>query len=322
MKRTSLTLAVALLAATATISFAHAEYPEKPIRMIVGFAAGGTTDILARDVAEELGKKLGQTVIVENRPGVGGNIGNAFVAKAKPDGHTILFASNSIAIATSVYPNLGYDPLKDLEPVTLVASVPNVMAIPATLPVKTVSEYLDMARQTPNSVTYASAGNGSVAHLSGALLSSIAKVPLQHIPYKGNADATTDLIAGRVHANFNQINALIPLIEGEKLKALAIVSKERSALLPDVPTMSEQGFPEFDLVPWFGVFAPEGTPKPIVDRLAKEIDGIVNSDYISKRWASTGATGMGGSPEDFGRLFRSDAERLGRLAQEAGAKVN
>ncbi len=297
-------------------------YPQKPVRLIVGFATGGTTDVLARDVAEELGKRLGQSVIVENRPGAGGNIGNALVAKAKPDGYTLLFASSSIAIAPSLYKNLGYDPLADLQPVVTVASVPNVMAAPMSLEADTVQGYLDMARKNPGGITYASAGNGSVAHLSGALLASISGVALEHIPYKGNADATTDLIAGRVHANFNQINALIPLIQSKKLKALAIVSDKRSPLLPDVPTMAEQGVAPFNLVPWFGIFAPAGTPAALVDRLAKEVDQIVKSPRIVGRWAPQGAAGVGGTPAQLEKTLRSDAEEFGALVKKSGATVD
>ncbi len=322
MKHALLALTAALLAATAAAPASAQPYPNKPVRMVIGFPPGGTTDILARDIADALGKALGQSVVADNRPGAGGNLANELVAKSKPDGYTILFTSSSISVAPAVYAKLAYDPLKDLQPINAVASVPNLMAVPVSLPANNVKEYVEMARQKPGTVTYASAGNGSVAHLSGALLASISNVQLQHIPYKGNSEATTDLITGTVQANFNQINFLMPLVKSGKLKALAIVAKERSPLMPDVPTMAEQGFAAFDLVPWFGIFAPAGTPRPIVERLAVEIDRIVKSPETARKWEPQGATGLGGTSEEFTQRLKTDIEKMGKLAREAGAKVD
>lgn len=322
MKKTFLAFAALVLATCAAPAAAQAGYPNKPLHIVVGFAAGGTSDALARDVARALTEVLGQTVVVENRPGAGGNIGNEMVAKAAPDGYTILFASSSIAIASAVYTKLGYDPLKDLAPISRVASVPNLLAVPASLPANNLKDFIELARSKAGSVSYASAGNGSVGHLSGAMLGKMAKVDLLHIPYKGNAPATLDLISGRVQANFNQISFLLPLINGGKLKALAVASRERSPLLPDVPTIAEQGYPNYDLEPWFGMFAPAGTPQAIIDRLSLEVDRIVNSPEMKKRWELQGGRSVGGTPESFARYFRDETARMGRLVRDVGAKID
>jgi tripartite-type tricarboxylate transporter receptor subunit TctC len=311
----------AVLLAALSMPAAAQTYPDKPIRMVVGVVAGGTLDKLARDVAEVLSKNVGQPVVVENRPGAGTNIGNEIVARAKPDGYTLLFTSNAITVLPAIYSKLNYDPQKDLQPVNAAATVPNLMAVPVTLPVKSVKDFVELARQKPGSVIYASAGNGTVAHLSGALLASLGNVTLQHVPYKGNAEATTDLINGTVHANFNQINFLLPLVNAGKLKALAIVADRRSPLLPDVPTMAEQGFPDFDLVPWFGLFATTGTPQPIIDKLAAEIDRIVKSPELVERWRAQGAEGMGGTTADFARRVTTDVAKMRKLVEAAGARI-
>ena len=322
MERLVVVLVALVAASISSPSFAQGAYPSKSIRMLLGFSAGGTSDALARDVAQALTTRLGHPVVVENRPGAGGNLANEAVARGATDGYTILFASSSIAIASAVYEKLGYDPLKDLAPISLVASAPNLLVVPANLPVRTVREFVDLARQKPGTVTYASAGNGSVAHLSGELLGLMANVKFQHVPYKGNAPATVDLIAGVVQANFNQINALAPLVKAGKLRALAVASKVRTPLLPDVPTMAEQGFPAFDLEPWFGMFAPAGTSQAIVDKLSAEVDAIVKSPDMSKRWELQGARAIGGSPDEFARRFREETARMGKLARDSGAKVD
>jgi tripartite-type tricarboxylate transporter receptor subunit TctC len=322
MKKIVIASVFSLLALFAITAKAQGAYPNKSIRMVLGFPAGGTSDALARDVAEALTRVLGQPVVVDNRPGAGGNVGNEIVAKAVPDGYTILFASSSIAIAAAVYSKLGYDPLKDLAPIIRVASVPNLMAVPVNLPANNVKEFVDMARLKPGSMSYASAGNGSVAHLSGAMLASMAKVDLMHVPYKGNAPATTDLMSGLVQANFNQISFLLPLVNAGKLKALAVASRERSSLLPNVPTMAEQGFADYDLEPWFGMFAPAGTPLAIVERLSSEVDRIVNSPEMKKRWEQQGGRSVGGTSASFAKFFAEESARMGKLARDVGAKID
>ncbi|MGE0800365.1 MAG: Bug family tripartite tricarboxylate transporter substrate binding protein [Lautropia sp.] len=312
----------AALVAGAVLPAAAQTYPDKPIRLVVGVGGGGTMDGLARDVAEPLAKRLGQPVVIENRPGAGTNIANELVARAKPDGYTLLFTSNAITVIPSIYSKLNYDPTKDLLPIAAAVTVPNLMTAPVTLPANTVKEFVELARQKPGSIIYASAGNGTVAHLSGALLATLGNVKLEHVPYKGNVEAMTDLINGTVHTNFNQINAMMPMVKSGKLKALAIVDKERSPLMPDVPTMAEQGFPDFDLVPWFGVFGPAGMPQAIVDRIAAEVDAIVKSPEMAQKWGPNGAKGMGGTPAQFAERVRTDTEKMRKLAATAGAKID
>jgi tripartite-type tricarboxylate transporter receptor subunit TctC len=314
-------LAVAVVTGSPRTAAAQT-WPDRPIRLVVGVGAGGAMDVLARNVAESLAKRLGQPVVIDNRPGAGTNIANELVARSKPDGYTFLFTSNAITVIPSVYTKLTYDPIKDLLPINAAVTVPNLMVVPATLPANSVREFVELARQKPGTIIYASAGNGTVAHLSGALLATIGGVTLQHVPYKGNAEATTDLINGMVHANFNQVHTMMPLVKAGKLKALAIVDRERSALMPEVPTMAEQGFPQFDLVPWFGVFGPAATPRAIVDRLASEIDRVVKSPEMAALWAPQGAKGMGGSQAEFEQRVRSDTEKMRALAATAGAKVD
>ncbi len=322
--RTSVALAAAVTAVllTAAPPLAAQTYPDRPIRLVVGVGGGGTMDSLARNVAEALAKRLGQPVVIENRPGAGTNIANELVARAKPDGYTLLFTSNAITVIPSVYSKLNYDPVKDLLPINAAVTVPNLMTVPTTLPANSVREFVDLARQKPGTIIYASAGNGTVAHLSGALLATLGGVQLQHVPYKGNAEAMTDLINGTVHANFNQVHAMMPLVKAGKLKALAIVDKDRSPLMPDVPTMAEQGFAEFDLVPWFGVFGPAGLPQPIVDRLAAEIDQVVKAPALAEHWGPQGAKGMGGTSAQFAERVRTDTEKMRKLVATAGAKVD
>lgn len=322
MKKVILATLASLLTLCAASATAQGAYPAKTVRIVLGFPAGGTSDALARDVAEALTRVMGQPFVVDNRPGAGGNVGNEIVAKATPDGYTILFASSSIAIAAAVYSKLGYDPLKDLAPIIRVASVPNLMAVPVSLPANNVKEFVEMARRKPGTVSYASAGNGSVAHLSGAMLANMAKVDLMHVPYKGNAPATADLMSGLVQANFNQISFLLPLVNSGKLKALAVASKVRSPLMPNLPTMAEQGFADYDLEPWFGMFAPAGTPPAIVERLASEVDRIVNSSEMKKRWEQQGGRSVGGTPADFAKFFGEESARMGKLARDVGAKID
>jgi len=325
LKRASIALATVLAAGVVTttaLPVAAQTWPDRPIKMVVGVGGGGTMDGLARNVSEALAKRLGQPVVIENRPGAGTNIANELVARSKPDGYTLLFTSNAITVIPSVYTKLNYDPVKDLLPVVAAVTVPNLMTVPTTLPANSVKEFVDLARQKPGTIIYASAGNGTVAHLSGALLATLGGVTLGHVPYKGNAEAMTDLINGTVHANFNQVHAMMPLVKAGRLKALAIVDKERSPLMPDVPTMAEQGFPQFDLVPWFGVFGPAGMPQAVVDRLAREVDQIVKSPEMSALWGPQGAKGLGGSPAEFAERVRTDTEKMRKLVATAGAKVD
>ncbi len=322
VRRAGVALLGGLLAATFTITAQAQTWPDKPVRLVVGVGAGSTMDGLARDVADALSKRIGQPVVVENRPGAGTNIANELVARSKPDGYTLLFTSNAITVIPAIYSKLNYDPAKDLQPINAAVTVPNLMVAPVSLPANNVKEFIELARQKPGTVIYASAGNGTVAHLSGALLATLGGVKLEHVPYKGNGEATTDLINGTVHANFNQINFLIPLVKAGKLKALAIVDKERSPLMPDVPTMAEQGFPKFDLLPWFGVFGPAGLPQPVLERLATEVDHVVKSPELAQRWGPNGAKGLGGTPAEFSERIRVDTLKMRELVKAAGARID
>ena len=301
---------------------ASAGFPAKPIRFVIGFPPGGTSDAYVRDIATELGKSMGQPVLVENRPGAGGNVAGDHVAKSDPDGHTLLFATSSLAVSTAIYSKLAFDPVKDLKPVSLVALVPNLMAISPKVDAKNVKEFVALAKRKPGQIAYASAGNGSFAHLSGAFFANVTGTELMHVPYKGNSPATADLVSGIVHANFNQISFVMPLVKEGRLKALAIASAERSPLMPDVPTVVEQGYPEFVMEPWFGVLTPAATPAPIVEQLSAVIARVVKSPEMTARWARQGGKAIGSTPAEFERFYREDIAKMQAIAKTAGAKVD
>ena len=318
-RHTLRTLAGAALLCALAGTAAAQTWPAKNISLIVPFPAGGTTDVLARALGQELAKCLGQPVIVENKPGAGATLGADFVAKAKPDGYTLLMGAVHHTIATSVYRKLAYDFQKDLAPITTVAMVPNVLVVQAdaATPIRTVPELIAQAKRAPGKLSFGSNGNGTGQHLIGAQFESMAGVQLLHVPYKGSGPMTTDLLGGQISMSFDTITPVLPHIKAGKLRALAVTTAKRSAALPDVPTLDEAGLKGFDLGTWFGVLAPAGTPKDVVTRLNTEMVKIIQSPDFRKKMEDIGADPIGNTPEQMARQIKEDTERFARLVKEA-----
>jgi tripartite-type tricarboxylate transporter receptor subunit TctC len=314
---TALVVAVPLVIAS---GFAAAQaYPTKVVRMVTGYAPGGTSDILARLVAQELSKSLGQQFIVENKPGAGGNIGSDFVAKSAPDGYTLLMgASGPLAFNRSLYPRMPYDPLKDLAPIAMVASVPLVLVVHPSIPAHSVRELIDFCRKNARDCSYASAGNGTPQHLSAELFKSIVgNLDMVHVPYKGTGPAITDLLGGQVKVAFETTIAVLQHVKGGKMRALAVTSAKRSSTLPEVPTMQEAGVPGYESVAWYGMAAPAGTPREIVAKLNAETNKVLNSPEVGKRLADLGSDPVSGSPEQFAAWIRNESDKWAKIIKAA-----
>ena len=318
-------IALALLAAAAIASSALAQdYPNKPITYVVPFTPGGTTDVIGRTIADKLSQSLHQPVVVDNKPGAAGAIGAAFVAKAKPDGYTLLGGTISThAINASLYKDLPYDPIKDFEPVTLVGFIPNALYVNPDLPIKNVQELIAYLKAHPDKRTFASSGSGTSTHLAGELLADLIGVKLEHIPYKGTPQAMQDVVAGNVTFMFDQLTAGLPLVKGGKLRLLAVTTPKRSPLSPETPTMAEAGVKDFEMMSWQAVYAPKGTPKPIVDKLNGEIVKILtNPETRSKLETTNGIEIVASSPQDLTKLMQSEIPRWGALVKKSGAQAN
>lgn len=315
-------VAALLVAAASTLAHAQA-WPSKPIRYIVPFAAGGTTDILARTIAEKLSIALGQPVIVENKPGAGGGVGAAETAKAAPDGYTIMGGTISThAINATLYSKLPYDPVKDFIPITLIARVPNMLVINNDIPAKNVAELIALMKANPGKWSFASSGNGTSQHLSGELFKGMAGVDMQHIPYKGSPPALTDVMGGQVNMTFDNITTAWVLAKGGKLRALAVTTAQRSPIAPDVPTLAESGLPGYEIGSWQGVFAPAATPPDIVKRLNAEIVKIINMPEVQKKLLDLGAEPVANSSEDFTAFVKTEVVKWGDVVRKSGAKVD
>jgi len=296
-------------------------WPTKRITYVVPFAPGGNTDTLARIISEKLTGTLGQPVIVDNKPGAGGNIGSDFVAKAKPDGYTILGGTiSSHAINSSIYPKMPYDATKDFEPITLIASSPLVLAVPANSPYKTAKDLLAAAKAKPGDLTFASAGTGTSPHLAGELLKSVAHVDVTHVPYKGSGPAVTDLIAGHVQFMFDTALIVGPHIKAGKLRPLAVTSSKRVKTLPDVPTLVEAGVPGYEIGSWQAIFAPAGTPKPIVQKLNTSIVGVLKMPDVQERLAGLGMDTVAGTPDELGQFQKAEVVKWSKIVKEANIK--
>lgn len=312
----------AFWALTSAPALAAAEYPAKPIRMLVGFAAGGTTDLLARLVAKEISADLGQPVVVENKPGAGGSVAADLAARSQPDGYTLIMGAINHAINASLYKNLPYDQLRDLTPVSMVAITPNMLVVPADSPFNSVDDLLRSARSMPGELTFASSGVGTSVHLSGEQFKSMAKLDLVHVPYTGVAPAETDLVAGRVSMMFDSIVTALPLVQAGRLKALAVTSAQRSAVAPDVPTVAEAGLPGFDVSPWYCIFAPAGTPASVVDRLNKAVVAVMARPEVRTHLLKLGADPYTGTPGEADQYVRKEIERWKQVISAADVKVN
>src|SRR5688500_3626062 len=314
-------IATAVLAAASTP--AAAQYPNKSIKMIVPFPPAGSTDISARAVAAKLGERLGQPVVIENKPGAGGNIGSDMAAKSAPDGYTLLVGTvGTHAINSSLYSKMPYDHQKDFVPVILLSTTPNVLVVNPGLPVATVRDVITLARSKPGELTFASSGSGTSIHLSGELFNSMAGTKMQHVPYKGSGPMLIDLISGQVNMAFDNLSAAIQHIKAGKLKALATTGSKRAPLLPDLPTISEAGLTGYDSTSWNAVFAPAGTPRAIVDRLNKELRAILETPETRKFFADAGAEAGGGTPEDLAKFVAAETAKWSKAVKDSGAKVD
>lgn len=305
----------------ATIAVAQ-PYPNKPIRLIVPFPPGGATDIIGRTLAQKLTLQLGQTVIVDNKPGAGGTLGSTEASKAAPDGYTLLLATTSThSIAPSLYTNISYNAERDFTPISEVATATNVLIVTPNLPVKDVAELIALAKAKPDALNYASSGNGTIVHLQTELFKQLAGVQLTHVPYKGTALAIPDLISGQTHVLFDSIVSGLPHIKGGKVRALAVSSAKRTPLLPEVPTTAESGLADYVVNTYFGLFAPPGTPREIVLRLQRELLIAVQSPDVKERFASQGAEPVGGTPEALSALIRSESIKWKRVIVSGKIKV-
>jgi len=300
---------------------AHAQdYPSRPVRIVVPFAPGGPNDIIVRLVAQKLTETWAQPFLVENRPGAGGNIGTDFVAKAAPDGHTLLSVGPGSLIINPLIGKVPYDTMRDFAPVTVMARAPNALVAHPSLPAGSVKELIELARSQPGKVNYGSGGNGSTPHLAGAMFSAMAGIALTHVPYKGTAPATADLIGGQVQIAFLGIPTVLPHVKSGKLRVLAVTGKHRSPELPGVPTVDEAGVPGYELSPWYGLLAPAGTPREVVARLGEEVTRIVRTAVMKERLAAQGAEVAGGSPEEFAALIKADTSTWSRVVKDAGMR--
>ena len=319
-RRTALQLAALALASVAGAAHAQA-WPSKPVSLVVPFPAGGTTDVLARALAERLSPAIGQPVIVENKPGAGATIGADHVAKAKADGHTLLIGAVHHTIASSVYKKLPYDFQKGFEPVTVIAMVPNVLVVNARTPAKNVNELVALIKAKPAEASYGSNGNGTAQHLIGTQFQQQTGTRLQHIPYKGSGPLATDLLGGQILMSFDTITPVLPHIKAGKLRPLAVTTAKRSPALPDVPTLQEAGLKDFDIGTWFGVLAPVGTPKPVLDRLSAEATKIIQSPEFRKRMDDIGAQPVGNSPAEMAAQIRSETDKFSLLVKAGNVTV-
>jgi len=298
---------------------AWAEYPDRPVRMIVPFTPAGATDLLARLVGEHLGKRLGRPVLIENRPGAGANVGAEIAAHSPADGHTLLMGPASVyAISATLYPKLGYDLVKDLVPVSLIANVPHVLLVNNDLPVNSVPELIALAKQRNGSLNIASQGSGTVSHLEAELLKSMAGVDMTHIPYRGSAPALLDLMGGRVEVMFDSIASALPHIRAGKLRAIAVAAAGRSPLLPDLPTVAES-LPGYSAHSWLGIFVPAGTPKPVVNRLQRELAAVIADPQARARLVEAGFEPKSSSSVTFAKLVREEIGKWRPIVKMSGA---
>jgi tripartite-type tricarboxylate transporter receptor subunit TctC len=297
------------------------DYPSRPVRIVVPFAAGGSSDTISRIIAQKLTASVGQTFVVENRPGAGGNIGMDSVAKAAPDGYTLLFAAGSLAINVSLYSKLPFDPVKDFQPIIHVCSVTGILVVHPSVPAASAAQFIELARSQPGKLNFASAGSGTVIHLAGEMFKSMANVDLVHVPYKGSGPALADLLGGQVQAMFANMPGTLQHVRAGKLRVLAVTSEKRSELLPDVPALSEL-VPGYAASTWFGVLAPAGTPPAIVARLNAEFAKALASPEVISHLRSEGAEVTGGTPEWFRDFLRADISRWAPVVKASGAKAN
>lgn len=311
------------IAASPVLAQATQKWPEKSIRIVVGFAPGGFTDVLARLVGQKLQERLGQPVIVENKAGAAGTLGADLVAKSPADGYTLLLGhSNSNSVAPALYPKLPYDVVRDFTPIIRVATTPLLLAVNSNIAAKDVQSFIALAKSKPNGLTFASSGNGSAQHLAAARFMMATHLQMTHVPYKGSGQAIVDLLSGNVDLNFESPPNVLPHLKAGKLKVFAITSEKRSPLMPDVPTLAEAGVPNAEMLQWFAVLGPAGLPQPIVQKLNIEIGAILKMPEVAEKIASQGGEIIGGSSKDFADFLPKDVAAWGRLVKEANIRLD
>jgi tripartite-type tricarboxylate transporter receptor subunit TctC len=316
-------LLLALAASTLTSAAFAQAWPSKPIRIVVPFPPGGGTDTIARETAQRVATANGWTIVIDNKPGAGGNLGVDAVAKAPADGYTLVLGQTSnLAINPTLYPKMAYDSQKDLAPIVLVANAPLVMVTGTGTPYKTLADAVNAAKAKPGALNFASPGNGTVAHLTSELFQKAAGIKTQHVPYKGAAQALTDVISGNVELYMSSVPTLIGQIKNGKLRPLAVTSAKRVDDLPNVPTINESGYKGFDAVTWFGLLAPAGTPKDVITKLNTEFNKALQNPELRKKLGDEGADPAGGTPEQFAALIKDEIPRWGKVVKESGAKVD
>ena len=313
--------AVALTAVVPAASHAQ-EFPTRPVRVIVPFSPGGAVDGPMRVIAQELGKRWNQQVVVENKPGAGATIGSEMVAKAAPDGYTLLLASQTNAISATLYPKLPFDPVEDFAPITLIGREPGVLVVNPAFPPKTFQEFVAYVKARPGQVDYASSGNGSGQHLFMALLASMTGMKLTHVPYKGSGQATTDLLGGQIMVSIPGSAGMVGHIKAGKLRPLAVTGATRSPQLPDVPTVMESGVPGYEAYVWMGLLAPKGTPAAIVDKIQRDVVAALQTNEVKGYMATAGIEIVGSTPAEFGKFFRAEREQWAKVVRETGAKAD
>lgn len=316
-------LMVAVLASSPLVANAQSDYPNKPIRLIVAFPAGGSTDIVGRIVAQKLSERLGQAIVVENRGGAGGTIGTDAAAKAAPDGYTLTLGTTStMAVAPGAYSKLGYDSVKSFSPISLVAVTPYLLVVNPELPAKSLAELITLAKSQPGKLNFASAGNGSTTQLAMEMLNDVTGMKMTHVPYKGNAEADLAILSNQVQVLFGSMPALLQHAKQNKLRALAVGTAKRSPALPEIPTVAELGYPGFEAALWLGVLAPAGTPKPIIDRLNKELVAIAATPDFKAAMDKNGADATSNSPEQFASLIQNEVSKYGAITKKLGIKLD
>ncbi|WP_348755322.1 tripartite tricarboxylate transporter substrate binding protein [uncultured Aquincola sp.] len=324
LRRRSLLGSAAALTLLGTTGHADAQapWPANPVKWIVPFPPAGAMDVIARTLAEHMGRQLGQTFVIENRPGAGGNIGADAVARSPADGTTMMIVANGQAVNRYLYHRLSYDPVKDFAPVSLVAVVPNVLVVSATNPARSVADVIRRAQANPGKLTYASAGNGTSIHLAGELFASMARLDLLHVPYKGSGPAVTDLIGGQVDMMFDSITSARPHIESGRLRALGVTTARRSPALPDIPTIAEAGLPGYELSPWFAVFVPAGTPQPVIEKMNAALLAAMQQPEVKARFAAIGAEPIGSTPQQLAAHLKAEMDKWSAVIAQRGIRAD
>lgn len=322
LRITKLAIVIGVISLIAGPALAQ-NYPNKPIRLIVPYAPGGSASVLAQIIGKKLGENLGQSVVADYRPGANGNIANELAAKSTPDGYTLLLGTiSTLTINPSLYKKLTYDPIKDFAPLSILTRMPNILVVNPSVPVTSVKELIALAKSKPGQLTFCSSGNGSTIHLSGELFKSMTGIDMNHIPYKGGGPAQTDLIGGRITMMFNNISDSIGFVKASKLRALAVTGSERSPLAPEIPTLAESGLPGYEVYGWYGMYAPAGTPKEITKKLNMEIVKTMKSQEMKEKLLSLGIEAISSTPDELTAIMKADLAKWAKIVKESGATLD